>query len=76
MIGGHVQNGVVILDAPGAVQEGDAVVVKVVAGATPKKRSTKPTVHRALANLAGKAEGLPPDASENIDCYLYGHAQR
>ena len=40
------------------------------------KAVKRPTVSRALANFAGKAKGLPPDAARNVDHYLYGHAKR
>jgi hypothetical protein len=77
MIRGRVQNGVVVLDDPQVLREGTEVAVK------PLSRRGKrtgagngPAVSRALARLAGKAVGLPPDAARNVDHYLYGHAKR
>jgi hypothetical protein len=75
MIRGRVHNGVVVLEASKALREGMEVAVKPL----PAKKSKivqRPTVSRALANLAGKAKDLPPDASRNIDHILYGHAKR
>lgn len=77
MIRGRVQNGVVVLEAPGVLCEGTEVAVKPLARNGKKgDAAKKPTVSRALARLAGKAKGLPPDASQNVDHYLYGHAKR
>jgi hypothetical protein len=54
--------------------QNDVVVSKVAVESLPGKKTTaakKLTVSRALANLAGKAKNLPPDASSNIDHVLY-----
>ncbi len=40
----------------------------------PRKQSAK--LRRGLMKFAGKAQGLPADASENIDHYLYGHPKQ
>jgi hypothetical protein len=75
MVRGRVHNGVVVLETPMALREGTEVVVEPLANR--KGKGTKrPTVSRALANLAGKAKGLPRDAARNVDHYLYGHAKR
>jgi hypothetical protein len=77
MIRGRVQNGVVVLEAGGALSEGTEVAVEPLRQTGKKNEAGKrPTVGRALASLAGKAKGLPRDASRNIDHYLYGHAKR
>jgi hypothetical protein len=77
MIRGRVHNGVVVLEAKGALREGTEVAVEPLTHTSKKGKTTKrPTVGRALASLAGKAKGLPPDAARNIDHYLYGHAKR
>lgn len=77
MIRGRVHNGMVELDAPGSLTEGTEVVVQPLSRNGKKsKAADKPTVNRALARLAGKAKGLPPDAARNLDHYLYGHAKR
>jgi hypothetical protein len=77
LIRGRVENGVVVLEVPKALREGTEVVVEPLGRAVKKGKAAKrPTVNRALANLAGKAKNLPPDAARNVDHYLYGHAKR
>ena len=77
MIRGRVHNGVVVLEAKGALCEGTEVAIEPLAPTNKKGKAAKrPTVSRALASLAGKAKGLPPDAARNVDHYLYGHAKR
>ena len=77
MIRGRIHNSVVVLDTPGALQEGTEVVITPLPQTANKSKDGKrPTVSRALANLAGKAKNLPPDAARNVDHYLYGHAKR
>jgi len=78
MIRGRVQQGVVLLDDPEALPEGTEVSVRPLKSKAkePNAGQAKPTVGRALLQLAGKAEDLPPDASRNVDHYLYGHRKR
>ena len=80
MIRGRVHNGVVVLEDPAALREGTEVAVEPVSRRGKKTREAqsakRTTVGPALARLAGKAKGLPPDASRNVDHYLYGHAKR
>ena len=77
MIRGRVEHGVVVLEIPRALREGTEVVVEPIPRSGKKSKAAgRPTVSRALASLAGKAKGLPADASRNVDHYLYGHAKR
>ena len=77
MIRGRVQNGVVVLETQGALGEGTEVAVEPLPRASKKGKAAKrPTVRRALVNVAGKAKHLPPDAARNLDHYLYGHARK
>jgi hypothetical protein len=77
MIRGRVHNGVVVLEAQVVLREGTEVAVEPLPQTNKKGKTAKrPTVSRALASLAGKAKGLPPDAARNVDHYLYGHAKR
>ena len=77
MIRGRVQNGVVVLKNPGALREGTEVAIQPLVQRSKKAPAAKrSTVRSALARLAGKAKGLPPDASRNVDHYLYGHSKR
>ncbi len=85
---GRVKKGVVILDDPKALPEGTEVTVRPVkprakpAKAGEKNKAAKPQekkrkiVRPGLVKFAGKAKGLPPDASRNLDHYLYGHPKR
>ena len=63
---GHVQNGVVVFDEPVTLPEGTVVEVAVRDSAS----DTPPSLWDRLHNVVGKADGLPPDASNRIDHYL------
>ena len=77
---GKVKNGKVLLSDPKAIAEGTEVEVRPVKKRKPSSRTRKPAQPKArprslaerLANVMGKATGLPPDASINHDHYLYG----
>ena len=79
IVRGKVKNGKVVLDNPKALAEGTEVEVR---PAKKRKPSAKPGKKKAklpprslaerLADVKGKATGLPPDASVNHDYYLYG----
>ncbi len=68
-ITGSVQNGVVVLDPPFSLSEGTHVTVEPVAAA---KETPKRSLLERLGDVVGKVDGLPPDASQNVDHYLYG----
>jgi hypothetical protein len=70
---GHVQNGVVVFDAPNGLPDGTAVKVEAIE--TPAKTGRRSLLDR-LGDVVGKAEGLPADASQNVDHYLYGHPKK
>jgi hypothetical protein len=65
---GQIKNGTIVLDGPIDLPEGVRVQVDI----TPLDTASKPTLSERLLRYAGKAEGLPPDASRNLDHYLYG----
>ncbi len=69
---GHVANGVVVLDKPGALPEGAEVYVSLVGPAAIEAVNEGPTLYDRLKRVVGKATGLPPDAAQNHDHYLYG----
>jgi hypothetical protein len=74
---GKMKNGKVILDDPNALPDGTEVEVRPAKKRKPaaKTKKSKPrlrTLADRLANVVGKATGLPPDASINHDHYLYG----
>jgi len=73
---GHVKNGAVVLDDPVGLPEGAAVAVEVLGSAAEDTDDEGPTLAERLAPIIGKAENLPPDASENHDYYLYGAPKR
>jgi hypothetical protein len=69
---GHVRNGVIVLDDPIELEEGLAVSIEII----DKPTETKPTtLLDRLKTVVGTAQGLPPDASSNVDHYLYGHSK-
>jgi hypothetical protein len=77
---GKVSKGKVLLDDPEAIPEGTEVEVRPVKKRAPsrphKSGKKKKLPARSLADrlrpFIGKAKGLPPDMSVNLDHYLYG----
>lgn len=71
---GLVKNGVVILDEPSTLPEGARVIVSFfdfTQNEVPEDQ-TGETLYERLMPAIGAAKGLPPDASTNVDHYLYG----
>jgi hypothetical protein len=70
---GHVENGVVVLDAPFNLPEGACVEV-ILTPATEGEEdvSQHPTLYESLREFIGKADDLPPDFAENHDHYIHG----
>jgi hypothetical protein len=75
---GRVENGVVVLDQPVSLPDGTEVSIRDLRRKSKNKGKSvcRPGVGQALLRLAGKAVGLPPDASRNVDHYLYGHRKK
>ncbi|MGE0769935.1 MAG: hypothetical protein AB7L90_26145 [Hyphomicrobiaceae bacterium] len=73
---GHIENGLVVFDAAPGLPDGTAVVVTVVEKSAPATEREIPTLYERLKPIIGIAEGLPEDASQNIDHYLYGHPKK
>ncbi len=76
---GKVKNGVVVLEGPRLPPEGSPVSVRVLKA--PARRPTRaraavPTLYEGLKPFIGMANGLPADASLNVDHYLYGAPKR
>jgi hypothetical protein len=76
---GKVKNGKVLLDDPQAIPDGTEVEVRpakkgkrAAKRGKPKPKARPRSLGERLANVMGKATGLPPDASVNHDHYLYG----
>jgi len=78
MIRGRVQHGVILLEDPDALPEGTELSIHPLqrCGNRRDAGQPKPTVGRALLQLAGKARQLSSDASRNLGHYLYGHGKR
>ena len=75
VVTGHIRNGRVELDDDVNVPEGTRVEVTI-----PMPTSTQeaigeeiPSLLQRLKPIVGIAKGLPSDASDNVDHYLYGH---
>ena len=64
---GHVKNGVVVFGEAYSLPEGTAVEVR--AAEAP---ASSTSIRDKLLAIAGTVEGLPEDAAENHDHYLYG----
>lgn len=74
---GQVKDGVVVLEGPTAPPEGARVSVRVLKPPAHRPgRARERTLYDRLRNVIGKAKGMPPDASLNIDHYLYGMPKR
>ena len=72
---GRVKDGVVVLEGPDSPPNGTEVSVRVLKGRKRGKRGPSP-LYKALEPIIGKAKGFPPDASVNLDHYLYGTPKR
>ncbi len=72
---GHVENGAVVFDEAVVLPEGTTVRVDVLDDAKIAEEDG-PTLYERLKSVIGEAKGLPPDASQNVDHYLYGQARR
>ncbi len=74
---GHVENGMIRLEEATTLPEGAEVEVRFLSKDEPQQAEEDiPSLYERLKDLAGKAEGLPPDASVNLDHYLYGSPKR
>lgn len=73
---GHVENGRVVLDDGVNLPNGTPVVVTVAQPPVEKTDREIPTLYERLKPFIGAIDGMPPDLSENIDHYLYGHPKK
>jgi hypothetical protein len=73
---GRVENGVIRLEDRQILPEGAAVEVRFLPENTSGDEEKIPSLYEGLKDLIGKAEGLSPDASINLDHYLYGVPKR
>jgi hypothetical protein len=74
---GHVENGTIRLKDSVVLPEGAEVRVEVVSPADHcERREARVSLYDRLKPLIGAAKDLPPDASINVDHYLYGHPKK
>jgi hypothetical protein len=73
---GHIENGKIVLDGAPVLADGTAVVVSIVERSPEPKDREIPTLYERMKPFIGTVDGLPPDASQNIDHYLYGHPKK
>jgi hypothetical protein len=75
---GRVKKGVVVLDSAVDLADGTEVSVRPLRAKSASKSNGKrrTTLSQRLAPVIGKAKTLPPDASVNLDHYLYGLPKR
>jgi len=73
---GHIANGQVVLDQPIGLPDGTPVRVEPVGSPATAPDAPGPTLLERLGDVVGKAAGLPEDAAQNVDHYLYGHPKR
>lgn len=78
---GRVKNGVIVVDPPAVLPEGTVVeivrldgdLVTEETGARPAEHKIPRNLYEALGDLVGSFEGLPDDASENVDTTCTAH---
>ena len=74
---GHVENGVIRLEDAPSLPDGVAVEVRLLPEDVSREGEAEiPSICETLKEFIGKLEGLPPDASINLDHYLYGLPKR
>jgi hypothetical protein len=78
---GHIENGGIKFDPPIALPDGAAVEVQLqVLSSKTEEQSTgtsePPTLLERMKDFVGTFDGLPADASTNLDHYLYGSPKR
>lgn len=69
---GKIKDGIVVLDDSVSLPEGAEVEVTV----SDSSDENNVSLYERLKPVIGKAQGLPPDASNNKDHYLYGHPKK
>ena len=71
---GHVKNGVIMLDEPGDLKDGQRVSVRPLRAPrrSSKKAARRLTLYERLKDVVGIVKGLPSDFAKNHDHYIHG----
>ncbi len=69
---GHVENGVIVLDEAVDLPDGAPVTIELASAPQSTDDEAIPSLAERLASVIGSVDGLPEDAAENHDHYLYG----
>ena len=72
----YVENGQIVLPGPLNLPNGTRVTVQAIPSVgdnRPENGAEARTVYERMKSVIGIAKDLPPDASRNVDHYLYGH---
>lgn len=73
---GHVEKGMVKIDGPITLPKGAGVQISLIeTTAVQSNNEEGPSLYDWLKPVIGMAQGLPADASINVDHYLYGQAK-
>lgn len=73
---GHVEKGVIVLDAPLSLPDGTEVEITVRTAAPPAPSDAKQTHFERLQDVIGAGVGLPADFARNHDHYIRGTPKR
>ena len=73
---GHVRNGKVELDEMASLPEGAAVEIALASPNGSGNEEQGSSQYEHLKDFIGVVDDLPPDASVNVDHYLYGHPKQ
>lgn len=73
---GHVRNGKIELDQAVSLPEGAEVEVALPSENELDDEEQGPTLYDRMKDFIGVVDDLPPDASINVDHYLYGHPKQ
>lgn len=71
---GRMKNGVIVLDSPAPIAEGESVSVRPLKAKSGqrKKGTERLSLYDRLKPIIGIASGLPSDLARNHDHYLHG----
>lgn len=72
---GQVIDGQIVLDDPKSLPNGVRVRIEPIESNSTDEGQT-PTLLERLGDFVGSVQGLPADASRNVDHYLYGHPKQ